>query len=267
MASTPRDFRSPAYHLRQNQLAGKNGVPERIFQALREEQITNREVLINNLTFTEKYNIVMATQTAGCYTNGIPDKNDVTIAGRKAKEIISCGEALAYGYGGIARVQRISGAFKNTIKRGIREQAAGTRVRACGGGRPPVEENRPQVVEKILEIVNPATCGNPQKVLLYTTESLRKTAGKLSEDGIKASCVTVGKIPEDNGYSKQTNQKMLQAGGPNPDRNEQFDYINSTAQEYIARGRAVISVNTKKKKTPVISGIPQEKRPARGFGP
>jgi hypothetical protein len=53
-------------------------------------------------------------------------------------------------------------------------------------------------------------------MLSYTTESLRKPAGKSSEEGIKVSCVTVGKILEDNGYSKQANQKMLQVGKPNP---------------------------------------------------
>jgi hypothetical protein len=110
-----------------------------------------------------------------------------------------------------------------------------------------VEENRPEVVDKILEIVNPTTYGNPQRVLPYTTESLRKTAGKLSEDGIKASQVTVGKILEDNGYSKRANQKTLQTGEPNPNRNEQFEYINSTAREYIDQGEPVISVDTKKK--------------------
>jgi hypothetical protein len=110
-----------------------------------------------------------------------------------------------------------------------------------------VEENRPEVVEKILEIVNRATYGNPEKVLSYTTESLRKIANTLSEKGIKVSYVTAGKILEDNGYSKQANQKMLQVGEPSPDRNEQFEYINSTAQEYIDRGDPVISVDTKKK--------------------
>jgi hypothetical protein len=169
----------------------------------------------------------------------------------KQRRLFLASEALAYGYGGIARVRRISGASKNTIKRGVREHkagmAAGTGVRACGGGRPLVEENRPEVVERILEIVNPTIYGNPQKVLSYTTESLRKIAGKLSEYGIKASHVTVGKILEDNGYGKQANQKMLQVGEPNPNRNEQFEYINSTAQEYIDRGEPVISVDTKKK--------------------
>ena len=169
----------------------------------------------------------------------------------KQRRLFLASEALAYGRGGIAIVHRISGTSKNTIKRGIKEHNAGAttgnRVRAPGGGRHLMEENRPEVVEKILEIVNRATYGNPQKVLSYTTESLRKIAGTLNENGIKASYVTVGKILEDNGYSKQANQKMLQVGEPSPDRNEQFQYINWTAQEYIDRGEPVISVDTKKK--------------------
>jgi hypothetical protein len=76
---------------------------------------------------------------------------------------------------------------------------------------------------------------------------LRKITEKLSRGGITVSHVTVGKILEDNGYSKQANQKTLQGGEPNPDRNEQFEYINSTAQKYIDEGEPVISVDTKKK--------------------
>ena len=32
------------------------------------------------------------------------------------------------------------------------------------------------------------------------------------------------------GYSKQLNRKMLQVGTPHPDRNEQFEFINSTVK-------------------------------------
>jgi hypothetical protein len=65
--------------------------------------------------------------------------------------------------------------------------------------------------------------------------------------GIDASHVTVGAILEDLGYSKQTNQKMLQVGKPHPDRNAQFEHINSKAKEFIDSGEPVISVDTKKK--------------------
>jgi hypothetical protein len=48
-------------------------------------------------------------------------------------------------------------------------------------------------------------------------------------------------------YSKQANQKMLQVGEPHPDRNAQFEHINSTSLDYINAGDPVISVDTKKK--------------------
>jgi len=64
---------------------------------------------------------------------------------------------------------------------------------------------------------------------------------------INTSYVTVGAILEGLGYSKQTNQKMLQVGKPHPDRNAQFEYINKKAKEFIDMGEPVISVDTKKK--------------------
>jgi hypothetical protein len=160
----------------------------------------------------------------------------------KQRRLFLASEALAYGRGGIAMAHRISGASKNTIKRGIREHregaGIGTKVRVSVGGRHFIEDNHPEAADRSLEIVNPATNGNPQEVLSYTTESLRKTADKSSEDGIKASHVTVGRILEDNGYSRQANQKTLQVGEPNPNRNEQSEYISPTAREYIDKGES-----------------------------
>jgi hypothetical protein len=49
------------------------------------------------------------------------------------------------------------------------------------------------------------------------------------------------------GYSKQSNQKMLQVGEPHPDRNAQFEHINKVASECIDSGMPVISVDTKKR--------------------
>jgi hypothetical protein len=67
--------------------------------------------------------------------------------------------------------------------------------------------------------------------------------------GIKVSHETVGKILQAMGCSKQANRKMLQVGETHPDRNAQFEHINTTAAEYIETGDPVISVDTKKKET------------------
>ena len=85
------------------------------------------------------------------------------------------------------------------------------------------------------------------KVLSYTTFSLRKIQSELANSNIFVGHVTIGKVLESMGYSKQMNQKMLQKGEAHPDRNEQFEHINSTAKEFLEAGEPVISVDTKKK--------------------
>jgi hypothetical protein len=169
----------------------------------------------------------------------------------RQKRLFLASEAKAYGYGGISEMSRISGMSRTTITRGIAEldydvKCSG-KVRQMGGGRKYVEENQPDIIERIRAIIDDETYGDPQRVISYTTESQRNIAKKLGEQGIKVSYTTVGKIIESMGYSKQANQKMLQVGEPHPDRNSQFEYINKTAMDYIKAGIPVISVDTKKK--------------------
>ena len=160
-------------------------------------------------------------------------------------------EAMSAGYGGVSKVSRISGVSRTTITKGIeellRDKDINGRVRQSGGGRNYVEDKYPDIEEKIRKIVDGSTYGNPERVLSYTTESLRKIECELKQQGINVSHETVGKILDSMGYSKQTNQKMLQVGEPHPDRNAQFEHINTTAAKYLKSGDPVISVDTKKK--------------------
>jgi len=59
--------------------------------------------------------------------------------------------------------------------------------------------------------------------------------------------VTIGKILNAMGYSRQANQKMLQLGEVHPDRNAPFAYRNATAAVFLQAKEPVISVDTKKK--------------------
>ena len=160
-------------------------------------------------------------------------------------------EAMSAGYGGVSRVNQIAGTSRTTITRGIKELREGkiveARVRESGGGRNYVEEKYPDIEGKIQEIVDGSTYGNPERVLSYTTESLRKIESELKSQGVNVSYKTISKILDSMGYSKQANQKMLQVGEPHPDRNAQFKHINKTAKEYLDAGDPVISVDTKKK--------------------
>lgn len=171
----------------------------------------------------------------------------------KQRRIFLASEALSYGYGGISKVSGISGVSIPTIRRGIKEIQSGQviengRVRKAGGGRKSVEDIYPEILEKIKEIVDGNTYGSPEKVLSWTTLSLHDIQRMLDENcAIKVSYRTVSDLLEKLGYSKQANQKMLQLGTPNPNRNEQFEYINNKVRQFTEAGDPVISVDTKKK--------------------
>jgi hypothetical protein len=175
------------------------------------------------------------------------------ILNEKQRRLFLASEAKSYGWGGVSEVSRLSGVSRTTIRVGMIELKSSdsidiSRIRKIGGGRNYVEDNIPNVQERVREIVDGATYGNPEKVLSWTTESLRKIQTTLRKKyEIKISFKTVGAILEDLGYSKQANQKMLQVGEPHPDRNAQFEFINEKAKNFIDVGEPVISVDTKKK--------------------
>jgi transposase len=162
-------------------------------------------------------------------------------------------EAKEYGWGGISEVSKISGVSRTTIHRGLNELENETdidisRIRKTGGGRKSILDIIPGIKDKIQKIVDGATYGSPEKVLSWTTESLRKIQCTLLEKyQIQVSYKTVGTLLDDMGYSKQANQKMLQVGEAHPDRNAQFEFINRKAKRFINAGEPVISVDTKKK--------------------
>lgn len=160
-------------------------------------------------------------------------------------------EAMSAGYGGVSEVSRITGVSRTTITKGIEElknkRTIDGKIRRSGGGPKSVEEKHPDIEGRIRSIVDGSTYGNPERVLSYTTESLRKIEAELESQGITVSYKTVGKILDSMDYSRQANQKMLQVGEPHPDRNAQFEHINDTAAKYLKVGDPVISVDTKKK--------------------
>lgn len=179
-------------------------------------------------------------------------ENMIGLLDEKQLRMLSASIAKGYGYGGITKIHKISGLSRSTIHIGLKELEKGIevnrRTREAGGGRKLVEEETPEIITAIQEIIENNTYGNPEKVISYTCLSLRKIADIVESDySLQVSHVTVGKILESLGYSKQLNQKMMQVGQPHPDRNAQFEYINAHTQEFLSSGDPVISVDTKKK--------------------
>ena len=179
----------------------------------------------------------------------------------KQRRILYGSAASVLGHGGIAFVNEVTGAARNTITSGMEEVAVSEDAEACcnsaetsrirrpGAGRKTALEKNPLLYGKIEEIItqNGDTYGNPENPLRWTTWSLRKIAGELLKLGINVSQNIVSRALDALGYSKQQNQKMYQVSKQHPDRDTQFRFINETSSEFLNNGEPVISIDTKKK--------------------
>ena len=162
-------------------------------------------------------------------------------------------EADAIGWGGVAAVARATGMAISRTRRGRDEVRAGARlqdvviVRRKGGVRPAFVLKHPDIREALEKLVEPVTRGDPESPLRWTCKSTQVLATEIfSRSGITVSDRTVAKLLRDHGYSLQAPNKSVE-GAQHPDRNEQFEHINAKAEDFIARGLPVISVDTKKK--------------------
>jgi hypothetical protein len=161
-------------------------------------------------------------------------------------------EAEAYGPGGIGVVARASGLSADTVGRGARELRADEspgpgRVRRPGGGRRPLTEDDPTLLDDLQRLVDPDTRGDPESLLKWTSKSLAKLAHGLRAQGHQVSEPTVARLLKTKlKYRLQSNRKTRE-GTNHPDRDQQFVFINDTAVAEIAAGQPVISVDTKKK--------------------
>jgi Cft2 family RNA processing exonuclease len=80
----------------------------------------------------------------------------------------------------------------------------------------------------------------------WRRSSLRHISTALTNDHHPVSHMTVRRLLVKMKYSLKANVKRL-SGSAHADRNQQFEYIESQKQAFLADGRPVISVDTKKK--------------------
>lgn len=166
------------------------------------------------------------------------------------RRLFVAAEKAAAGYGGTAAVSRATGVARSTIIRGVKDlltpSAATSGVRRKGAGRPPLSKADPTVLEDLRRLVEPATMGDPMRPLLWVSKSREKLAVALRALKHAISANTIGKLLITLGYSRQVNRKT-KAGSHHPDRDGQFQHINSQVLALQAVGQPVISVDTKKK--------------------
>ena len=162
----------------------------------------------------------------------------------RRRRLWAASEAKTHGPGGVALLARVTGLSEETVRRGLAEVESGERVergqvRRSGGGRQPVVETDPLVVEDLDRLIDPATRGDPESPLRWTSKSLGKLRAALVGMGHEISERTLGKLLKAQGFRLQANQKTRE-GSQHPDRDAQFEHINETVKTALAEGQPVI---------------------------
>ena len=160
-------------------------------------------------------------------------------------------EARTFGRGGIAAAARACGVAENTVRRGLAEldepeSLGAERVRGAGAGRPSIQVSDPQLIDALKALVEGDTRGDPERVLLWTSKSSRNLAAALTGAGHPVGYRTVPKLLRSLGFSMQSARKTLE-GKQHPDRDAQFQHINTVVAAAIAAREPAISIDTKKK--------------------
>ena len=161
-------------------------------------------------------------------------------------------KANELGRGGISKVMALTGLARNTIKKGMQELKNNevldqdNSIRKSGGGRKSKAKTDQKLISDLESIINDSIAGDPMSNLKWTCKSTRNIADELNKLGHQVTHETVRSILKAQGYSLQTNKKML-SGKDHPDRDSQFKYINQTVNRFFRNNNPVISVDTKKK--------------------
>lgn len=163
-------------------------------------------------------------------------------------------EAKSLGRGGITLVSRLSGVSRQTLTEGVKElddPEAETpeqgKSRKPGGGRKAVWEDKPEIFGVLSGLLEAHTKGDPMRLLLWTSKSLRKLSIALAEEGYSANKDTVGLMVKMLGYGLQADKKTITVKPSHPDRDAQFEHINAEAKKAVADGNPVLSIDAKKK--------------------
>jgi hypothetical protein len=171
----------------------------------------------------------------------------------RVRRRFAAAEAKAAGRGGVLAVSRITGMARSTIIRGLAElladpgvRGATGRVRCPGGGRKKLTTTDTTLLSDLRGLVEPATRGDPEAPLLWTSRSLRNLAEALRAMGHRVGHNVVADLLRQLNYSLQANRKTRE-GSHNPDRDAQFGYINGKVTAALVAGEPAISVDTKKK--------------------
>jgi len=165
-------------------------------------------------------------------------------------------EAVSIGYGGIRQVSIETGVCQEAIANGVREIESidistnnlsdKNPIRKKGGGRKKAVDKDVTLKQDLLDLIDPITKGDPESPLLWVSKSLRNIAETLNSKGHIISHSLVAILLKELGFSLQGNKKTIESKS-DPDRNQQFEFINNKTKQFQELNQPVISVDAKKK--------------------
>jgi hypothetical protein len=171
----------------------------------------------------------------------------------RLRRLVAAAEAKTVGPGGVSMVARATGVSRRVIRAGMKELTARPappgsrlRIRRPGGGRKRTVDTDPTLRKDLERLIEPTSRGDPESPLRWTCKSVRRLAAELKRQGHATSHRMVAELLHELDYSLPANAKTLEGAG-HPDRNAQFEYINTRVRQYLNRRDPVISVDTKKK--------------------
>ena len=113
-------------------------------------------------------------------------------------------------------------------------------VRWPGSGRPALTKTDAALLEDLGQLLEPATKGDPMRPLRWVSKSHAKLAAALCALGHQVSKSTIPKLLATLQFRRQVNCKTLESVR-NPDRDAQFEHINSATIAMQAAGKPVIA--------------------------
>lgn len=162
-------------------------------------------------------------------------------------------EAQRMGHGGLVKLSRITGLREPTIRRGIDELDQDLRgrplgrIRLPGAGRPKSENIKPEIEQVLVNLIENEVAGDPQKGgPRWIRKSLSKLKGGLLKKGYLLGRETIRRLLHQQDIRPKSNRKRLVAK-PHPDRDLQFEYIQSQRKAFQMLKWPIISIDTKKK--------------------
>src|ERR1700728_524239 len=130
----------------------------------------------------------------------------------RERRLFAATEAAAAGYGGVAGLSAATGIAVSTIGRGLKDLAEASglvpgRVRRAGGGRKPLVDRDPDLMDDLMALVDPGERGDPMSPLRWTCKSLRQLAAELVARGHRISRTVVGELLKAETVSLQSDRQ------------------------------------------------------------